>query len=248
MASAQPDGYRFVLGHSGTHAINQTLYKKPLYNAATDFSPVALVAEVPFLVVARKALPANNLREFIAYAKVHHATMRYGSGGVGSGVHLACALLNSAIGVDVTHIPYRGGGPAMQDLIAGLLDYQCTPPAVAATHIENKSVKTIAILTKNRSSLLPGAASAHEQGLTNFEATGWNAIFLPKETPGPIVQKLHVAIVGTLETTAVQQQLKKIGLDTIEADRRSPEYVQKFVASEIEKWAKAIKAANIALQ
>ena len=148
VAKAAPDGYQFVLGNAGSHAQNQTLYKHPLYNAATDFAPVALIAEQPIVLIARKDLPANNLQEFIAYAKANQAKMHYGSAGVGTRVHLACALLNAAIGVDVTHVAYRGGGPAMQDLIAGRIDYQCPNATAAIPQLEGKLVKAIAILTQ----------------------------------------------------------------------------------------------------
>src|SRR6266508_1445961 len=123
VAKAEPDGYTLLIGNSGTHAYNQTLYKKPLYNAATDFQPVGLVSESPRILIARKDLPANNLQEFIAHAKANQSTMQFGSAGVGSGTHLPCVLLNMAMGVNITHVPYRGEGPVMQDLIGGRIDY-----------------------------------------------------------------------------------------------------------------------------
>src|SRR5262252_10716676 len=137
-----------------------TFYKHPLYNAVTDFAPVALIAESPIVLVARKDLPANNLQEFIAHAKANQAKMQYGSAGVGSSVHLACAGLNAAIGVNITHVPYRGGNPALQDLIAGRTDYQCALPTDARPQIESKTVKAIAILSLDRSPILPALASA----------------------------------------------------------------------------------------
>jgi tripartite-type tricarboxylate transporter receptor subunit TctC len=149
VAKAAPDGYQVLLGTTSTLAVNQTFYRNPLYNAVTDFAPVALIAESPIVLVARKDLPANNLQEFIAHAKANQAKMQYGSAGVGSSVHLACAGLNAAIGVSITHIPYRGGGSAMQDLIAGRIDYQCPAAEVAIPHIQGNSVKAIAVLTKN---------------------------------------------------------------------------------------------------
>src|SRR6185295_17363883 len=145
------DGYQFVLGATGGFAQNQTLYKNLPYNAATDFAPVALLAETPPVLVARKDLPADNLKDFIAYAKVNQAKMQYGSSGAGTSTHLACVLLNAASGISVTHIPYRGGGPAMQDLIAGRIDYQCPLSAVTIPQIESKTVKALAMLTKERS-------------------------------------------------------------------------------------------------
>jgi tripartite-type tricarboxylate transporter receptor subunit TctC len=236
VARAAPDGYQFVLGNVGTHAGNQTFYANPLYNAATDFAPVILVAETALILLARKDLPASSLPEFIAYAKANQATMQYGSGGAGSATHLACELLNAAIGVKVTHVPYRGGAPAMQDLIAGRIDYQCPDTPLAIAQIQARTVRAIAILTRARSPILPDLASAHEQGLTDFEASNWSAFFLPKGTPAPIVQKLHDATVATVETPSAQARLKEIGADLVAPERRSPEYLQKFVESEIEKW------------
>jgi tripartite-type tricarboxylate transporter receptor subunit TctC len=245
VAKASPDGYQFVLGNAGTHAVNQTLYKNPLYYAATDFAPVALIAEVPVVLIARKDLPANTLQEFIAYAKVNQSQMKFSSSGVGSAPHLACALLNAAIGVKVMHIPYRGGGPAMQDLIAGRIDYQCTAIPIAIPQIEGNLVKAIAILAKNRSSILPGLASAHEQGLRQLEAGSWLAFFSPKGTPAAIVQKLNDAIVATMETPSVQMRLKEDGVVVVARERMSPDYLQQFVKREIDKWTAVIRAAGI---
>src|SRR5262249_4957404 len=211
VAKAPPDGYQFVMGGASTHAVNQTLYKNPLYNAATDFAPVALIAEQPLLLIVRKGFPANSLQEFIAYTKAHQATMQYGSGGAGSTPHLACALLNTTIGVSVTHVPYRGTGPATQDMLAGRIDYMCPLGATAIPQVLSDQVKPIAILSKDRSPLLPELASAHEQGLANFDASTWNAACLPKGTPTAIVRKLHDAFVATIETPTVQERLKEIG-------------------------------------
>jgi len=245
VAKAPPDGYQFVLGNVGTHAMNQALYKNLRYNAATDFAPVGLIYESPLVLIARKDLPVNSLPEFVAYTKANQARMQYGSPGAGNPAHLACALLNATIKVNVTHVPYRGGGPAMQDLIAGHIDYQCPATAVAIPPIEDKLVKAIAILTKSRSSALPALASAHEQGMTDFEAGSWSAFFLPKGTPAPIIRKLHDAMVATMETPSVQERLKEIGNSVIPPERRSTEYLQKFVVSEIERWTAVINAANI---
>ena len=245
VARAAPDGYQIALGSVGTHAYNQTLYKKPLYNAATDFAPVALLAETPQVLVTRKDLPVGNLPEFIAYTKANQAKMQYGSAGTGSPTHLACSLLNSVIGVNVTHIPYRGAAPTMQDLIAGRIDYQCPNTTVALPQIESRSIKAIAILTRDRSPILPDLASTHEQGLTDFEASIWYALFLPKGTPAAVVGKLHDAALATVETPWVRARLKDIGATVVAPERRSPEYLQRFVESEIAKWAVPIRAANI---
>jgi tripartite-type tricarboxylate transporter receptor subunit TctC len=215
------DGYQFVLGNMAPCAAER-ISKKPLYNAATDFAPVVLIAETPLVLLAD--MPANNLPEFTNQAK-----MQYGSGGVGSASHLACVLLNAAIGVNVTHVPYRGAAPALQDLIAGRIDYQCPDPPIAIPRIESAMVKPIAILTRDRSPSLPALASAREQGLTDLQASNWFAIFLPKGTPATIVQKLHDATVATMDAPAVQSRMREIGADLVTSERRSPDYLQKFV-------------------
>jgi tripartite-type tricarboxylate transporter receptor subunit TctC len=245
VAKAPPDGYQFVLGNVGTHAQNQSLYKKPLYDAAMDFAPVALLTEEPLVLVARKDFPAENLQEFIAYAKAHQESMRFGSAGTGGSNHLACVLLNAAIGIDVTHVPYRSGGQAMQDLVGGRIDYQCPSSTTAMPQIVGKAVKGIAILTKNRSPFLPDLASAHEQGLTNFDIPSWYAIFLPKGTPVPIVKKLHDVTAAVIDSPIMRQRLKEIGSAAVPPERRSSEYLGKFVASEIAKWAGPIKASGV---
>ncbi|HEY6258019.1 MAG TPA: tripartite tricarboxylate transporter substrate-binding protein [Xanthobacteraceae bacterium] len=244
VVKAPADGYEFVLGSVGTHAQNQSLYKKPLYNASTDFAPVALIAETPLVMVARKDLPADNLQEFMTYARANQAKLQYGSAGTGSANQLACMLLNAAIGITVTHVPYRGGEPAIQDLIAGRIDYACSIITTAVPQIEGGLVKAITITTKTRSPLLPNLATAQEQGLKDFEAYTWNAFFMPKGTPEAIVKKLNAATIETMNTPAVQERLRDIGATIVAPERRSSEYLAKFVASEIEKWAGPIKASG----
>jgi tripartite-type tricarboxylate transporter receptor subunit TctC len=245
VAKAAPDGYQFVLG-SRADAINQTLYKNPLYNFATDLAPVVLIADQPTLLVARKDLPAADLREFIAYARANQAKMQMASAGAGSTGHLDCMLLNAAIGISVTHIPYRGGGPAMQDLIAGRIDYFCTLSATAKQQVDGKLIKALAILSRDRSAMLPDLPSAREQGL-DFEATTWFGFFVPKGTPEPIIQKLHDATVAAMDTPSVQERLNEVGAVTVAPERRSPAYLQNFVLSEIEKNAAPIRAAGLAM-
>jgi tripartite-type tricarboxylate transporter receptor subunit TctC len=246
VAKAPPDGTQFVLG-SRADAIKQTLYKHPLYNLTTDLAPVVLLAEQPMVLVARKDLPVNNLQEFIAYLRQHQAALQFGSAGTGSTGHVDCALLNAAIGVTVAHVPYRGGGPAMQDLIAGRIDYFCTLSATIVPQIESNLVKAIAIFTRDRLPTLPNVASAYDQGMTDFTASTWFGFFVPKGTPGAIIQRLHDASVAAMETPSVQDRLIESGTIVVAPERRSPEYLQRFVASEIVKNAAPIKAAGIAM-
>lgn len=181
-----------------------------------------------------------------SHAKTNQAKMQYASPGTGSPGHLACVLLNAAIGINLTHVPYRGAPPAMQDLIGGRIDYWCPIASTAISAIESKQAKPIAILTRSRSPALPALASAHEQGLANFDAGAWNAFFLPKGTPAAIIQKLHRATVASMDAPAVQARLSELGATVVAAERRSPEYLKQFVASEIEKWTGPIKAAGVA--
>jgi tripartite-type tricarboxylate transporter receptor subunit TctC len=245
VSRAAPDGYQFVLGTTGTHAQNQTLFKNPLYQASTDFTPVALVAEQPILLITRKDFPAGNLVDFIAYVRANQQKMQFGSAGVGSSVHLACVLLNAAIGVNVVHVPYRGTAPAMQDLIAGRIDYQCPVITPVVPQIQAGLVKAIATLTKNRTPILPDLATAEEQGLTDFEAYIWFAIFLPKATPADIAHKLQHAITAAENLPAVRERLKEIGAAPIAPERQTPEYLAAFVEREVAKWAAPIRASGI---
>src|SRR6202140_3092453 len=223
VAKAAPDGYQFVLGTNGTHAQNQSLYKSPLYNAATDFAPVALIGEQPIALMTRKDLPADNLQQFITYAKANQAGMKYGSAGTGSAVQLSCVLFNAATGLRTTHVPYRGSAPAMQDLIAGRIDYQCANLAPALGQIEDHQVKAIAVLGRHRTALMPPLPTADEQGLTGFDAVLWYGMFLPKGTPAEIVQKLNAAIIATLDTPSVQERMKQVGAELAAPDQRSSE-------------------------
>src|SRR4051812_24358425 len=246
VAKAAPDGGQFVLGNVGTHAVSQSLSKNPPYRVAADFAPVALFADLSLVLVTRKDLPANNLQEFIAHAKANQDKMQFASASAGSATHLGCALLNAAIGVNVTHVPYRGGAPAMQDLVAGRIDYLCIDTPIAIPLIEGGQIKALAILTRGRSASLPNLPSAEEQGLANFEAANWAAFFLPKGTPEPIVAKLAAASATATGSAAVQKRMKDIGVDPVAPDRRSPEYLATFVEAEIAKWAGPVKASGLA--
>jgi tripartite-type tricarboxylate transporter receptor subunit TctC len=248
VADAAPDGYTVVLGTVGTHAQSQSLYKKPLYNAETDFSPVALIAELPIVLITRKDLPVSNLQEFIAYAKANQGRMQYGSAGAGSATHLGCVLLNHLIGVDVIHVPYRGTGPAMQDLQGGRIDYLCEIVSTAKPQIDGGTVKAMAIMSKTRSNALPDVAAGAEQGLPNLEAYTWNAVFLPKGASPEVVNKLHDVIVQAMKTPAVRDRLEGLGAVIVPEDRAAPQYLARFVKSEIEKWAGPIKASGVTVE
>ena len=245
VAKGRADGYQFLLGTAGTHAYTPTLYKRPPYNSVSDFAPVAIIAEVPTILVLRQDLPTDNFQQFVAYTKANQSKMQFGSAGVGSGTHLACALLNATIGVDVTHVPYRGGPQVFHDLIGGRLDYWCPASTIAIPQIVGRQVKALAVLSKGRSAILPTLASAHEEGLADFDAGTWYGLFLPKGTPTPIIRTLHDATVAAMNSRAVEDQLREVGATLVGVDRRTPEYFVNFIKEETAKWAIPITAAGL---
>jgi tripartite-type tricarboxylate transporter receptor subunit TctC len=246
--NAAPDGYTFVWASVGTHAQSQTLYKRPPYNAAEDFTAVAFVGETPIALTVRKDLPVNNLQEFIAYAKTNEGKLSFGSAGAGSATHLGCVVLNMALKTNITHVPYRGTGPAMQDLHGGRIDFLCEIINTAKPHIESGAIKALAIMTKERSPVLPNLPTAAEQGVPGLEAYTWSAVFLPKGAPDEVVKKLNEAVVQALETPAVKERLEGMGVTVASPERRSPEYMAQFVRSEIAKWAEPIKASGAQIE
>ena len=247
VADSKPDGYTMLLGTVGTQAQGQTLYKHPLYNALTDFTPVALIADVPIVLIVRKDLPVNNFKDFVTYAKANASKMQFGSAGAGSATHLGCVVLNTAMATDIVHVPYKGTGPAMQDLIGGRIDYLCEIISTAKPQIDGGRVKALAIMTKERSPVEPNLPTTLEQGL-DVQAYTWNAIYLPKGAPADVVKKLNEAAIAAMTTPAVRDRLESIGAMVVAPDRRSPEYLGKFTADEIKKWEAPIKSSGVSVE
>jgi len=248
IARAEPDGYAFLFGGESPNTQSPLVNKAPLYDPATDFAPVALMAIQPLILVTRSGIPGGNLADFIAYAKANQAKMQYGSPGTGTGSHLACALLGLTAGFDVTHVPYRGLGPAMQEILAGRIDYLCPTITTAIGQIKNGQVQATAVLGRERSATLPGVATAEEQGLKNFEVYSWNAIYLPKATPATIVAKLNATAAAAMEQPAVKARLHDLGAAAPPPAQRSSQYLQDFTLSELKKWGGVVKAAGIAAE
>jgi tripartite-type tricarboxylate transporter receptor subunit TctC len=245
VAKAAPDGYTMLIGNSGTHVYSQSLYKRKPYDAAADFEPVGMITESPRLLVARKDLPVNNLQELIAYMKANQDKMQYSSAGVGSGTHLPCALLNHTLGVNITMVPYRGESPALQDVIAGRIDYMCTTIQSGAVQARQGAVKGIAVMAPQRAAIIPSVPTTGEQGLKGVEATVWNGFFFPKGTPKPIVDKVHRGIETVIARPDIKQKMEALGLEILPPERRTPEYLAKFLNEDIARWAVVIKAAGI---
>jgi len=246
VAKGPADGSVLLFGNQATHTFSQLMPKKPLYNAVADFAPAALAIENAKVLVTRKDFPANSLSEFITYAKANADKMQYGSAGTGSATQITCVMLNMAMGVNVTHVPYRGTGPAMQDIMGGRIDYICDVTSTTAPLLRAGEVKALALLSPARNAAMPEVPTAHEQGLKDFNCDGWNAFFFPKGTPDPIVHRLSAAVSEISDRPAVRERLESLGLNVPGRDRRTPEYLQRLVLSDLEKWAAPVKASGAA--
>jgi tripartite-type tricarboxylate transporter receptor subunit TctC len=245
VAKAAPDGYTFLLAGSATLAQVPTLYKKPLYDPTADFTPVAVVTDSARVLLTRKDFPASTLKEFMAYTKANQAKLQYGSAGAGSGTHVCALLLDQAMGTKVTHVPYRGAAPAMQDLIAGRLDYLCEQISTAVPQVQSGNVKALALLGPERVSVLPDLPAMRENGFPDFDCGAWGAFVLPKGTPDAIVRRLAQAANETVETPSVIERLAKVGVTIPPAERRTPEFLAKYIPNEIVRWAPPIKASGL---
>jgi tripartite-type tricarboxylate transporter receptor subunit TctC len=244
VARAAPDGYTALLGTIATHANPQLFGDKPLYDPINDFVPAVLMAEIPLILIARKDLPANTFEEFVAYAKANAGLLNYGSAGVGSAAHLGCVMLEQAMGAKFQHVPYRGTGPAMQDLIAGRIDFLCDIAVTAVQSINSGTVKALANLSGTRSPVLPDLPTAAERGLPSVAAYTWTALFLPKGTPEPIVAMLGGATGAAMEGQGLREQLESVAATMVVPERRSPSYAASFVKAEYAKWGAAIRAGG----
>jgi tripartite-type tricarboxylate transporter receptor subunit TctC len=248
VAKAAPDGYQFVFASVDSMAIVPALHKAPLYNSVTDFTAAGLVVEQPIVLITRPDLPVNTLQEFVVYAKANHAKMQFGSSGVGSGSHFSCAKLNAAIGIEPTHVPYRGSGLAMQDLIGGRIDYFCALGAAAMGPLEAGNVKAIALLTSERSDLFPALRTSKDLGIPGVDSYFWTAFFFPKDTPGAIVLKLHDATTRTLKSPIMLERLKQTGVAPIAPELRTPAYLKTFIGREVDNWAAMVRASGIPIE
>lgn len=245
VATAQPDGYTFLYGNNSTHTFTQLLSKKPLYDVKRDFSPVAVFIENSKVLLVRPDLPVKDLAEFGNYARANATKMQFGSSGVASASHVACLLLNSAIGVDVVHLPYRGLSFALQDLMAGRVDYLCEIISSASAQIKSGTVRALALLSLRRSASLPDLPTAHEQGLSNFDIDGWNGFFFPHGTPDYIVKRLAEITSNVMDDPQLQKKVESLGLNVAAKERRNGQYLQTAVAADLQKWEPPLKAAGL---
>jgi tripartite-type tricarboxylate transporter receptor subunit TctC len=247
VSRSTPDGSEFVLANSGTHVWSQALYKTPPYNTLTDFTPLGLVVEAPRVIITPKNFPADTLQELIAYLKAKKGTAKYGHAGAGSASHVSCILFNAAIGVDIVAVPYRGLGPAMQDLTAGRIDYLCDSPSTSKPQINGGFVKAIATTGEQRWYTLAQVPTVREQGV-DFVITTWQGLFLAQNTPEPIVRELNAALSKALDLPLVRERFTQLGEQITPPEHRSPEYFRKFVTDEIVRWSGPIKASGVTVE
>jgi tripartite-type tricarboxylate transporter receptor subunit TctC len=240
---AAPDGYTIVAGHMGTHSAAVALYPNLAYDPVKDFEPVGLLASTSVLVLARKDLPPRNLQEFVRYMKEKSSTVNMAHAGIGSSSHVTCLPLNQAIAVRPTMIPYSGTGPAMNALVAGQVDYMCDVITNAAPQVLAGTIKAYAIAMPKRSLALPNVPTAAEEGMPSFDPTSWVAVFAPKGTARPVLDKLSAALDKALDDPAVRRRLIDLGNDIPESGQRGAQPLGELVRSETARWTVILREA-----
>jgi tripartite-type tricarboxylate transporter receptor subunit TctC len=241
VAKAPPDGYTILMGAVATHAINPTLYASMPYDAAKDFIPVTQVASTPNVLVVSPSIPANDVREFIAYAKARPGQLNFGSGSTGSAGHLAGELFKVMAGVDMTHVPYKGAAPAMNDLIGGRIQLMFDNLASSLAQVRAGRVKALAVTTAKRSALAPDLPTIAESGLPGFDINTWFGIFVPARTPREVVERLHAEFTRALAAPDVREKMVSLGAEPVGS---TPAEFAAYIRSEEAKYARVIKASG----
>jgi tripartite-type tricarboxylate transporter receptor subunit TctC len=246
--NASPDGYTILMGNLGTQAASVGLYPKLAYDPRTDFEPIMNTAGTPMIVAGKKDSPFKDFKEFLAYAKANPGKLNYGTGGVGATSHLTCLFLDALIGAPQTHVPFRGSGPALNALMGGQVDYVCDQTVGIVPSIQGGTVKGWVVATPERLPQLPDMPTSTEQGLKEFQAVGWNALFAPKGTPKAIVTKLNEAARAALKDERVIARLKDLAANLPAENEKTPEWLGNFVKSEVAKWVPIIQKAGVTAQ
>jgi len=242
VAKAKPDGYTILGGTISSHAINSSIYPKMPYDATKDFEPITLIASSPLVLAVPANSPYKTAKDLLAAAKAKPGDLTFASAGTGTSPHLAGELLKSVTHVDVTHVPYKGSGPAVTDLIAGHVQFMFDTALIVGPHIKAGKLRPLAVTSSKRVKTLPDVPTLVEAGLPGYEIGSWQAIFAPAGTPKPIVQKLNTSIVGVLKMPDVQERLAGLGMDTVAG---TPDELGQFQKAEVVKWSKIVKEANI---
>lgn len=244
VAKAEPDGYTLLLHHIG-QSTAPTLYRKLSYDAVNSFEPIGLITDVPMTFIARRDFPAKDLKELIAYVKANKTKVSYANAGIGAASHLCGMLFMTAIDTELTTVPYKGTGPAMNDLLGGQVDFMCDQTTNTTSQIKSGKVKVYAVTTKTRVPSLPNVPTLNEAGLPGFDVAVWHGLYAPKGTPKPIVDKLSAALQVALKDPVVKQRFADLGTEPVAANRATPEALRAHLKSEIAKWAPIIKKAGI---
>jgi tripartite-type tricarboxylate transporter receptor subunit TctC len=247
VARAAPDGYTLVVGGTPTHVMNGAVMALP-YDVVHDFAPLALTTNAPSLIAAKKAMPASDLKELIAWLKANPSKAAQGTGGVGTTSHIAGLFFQQVTGTRFTLVPYRGAGPAVQDLVAGQIDLMIDPASNTMSYVRAGTLKAYAVTAKRRMTQIPHVPTVDEAGLPGFHVLNWTAYFAPKGTPKPIVDKLNAAIADALTDPAVVKRAADLGQEIFPREMQTPAALAAFHKSEIAKWWPVIKAANIKVQ
>jgi tripartite-type tricarboxylate transporter receptor subunit TctC len=243
-AKANPDGYTLFLHHIG-QSTAPTLYRKLPYNAIDSFEPIGLVTDVPMTFVARANFPAKDFKELLAYVKANKDKVTYANAGVGSASHLCGMLFMSAIGTDFTTVPYKGTGPAMNDLLGGQVDFMCDQTTNTTSQIKGGKIKVYGVTTKTRVPSLPDVPTLNEAGLPNFEVAVWHGLYAPKGTPKPVIDSLANALQHALKDPNVKSRFAELGTEPVPESKAKPEALRAFLKSEIDKWSPIIKKAGV---
>lgn len=244
VARADPDGYTILLHHIG-HSTAPALYRKLPYNAMSDFEPIGLVTDVPMTLVARKDFPAKDFKELLAYVKANKEKVTYANAGLGSASHLCGMLFMSAIQTDMTTVPYKGTGPAMNDLLGGQVDFMCDQTTNTTSQIKGGKIRAYGVTTKTRVASLPDIPTLAESGLSNFEVAVWHGLYAPKGTPKPVIAKLVQALQFALQDATVKQRFGELGTEPVAKNRATPQALASHLKTEIAKWDPIIKKAGI---
>ena len=237
-AKATADGYTLLLGSIATHAVNPALYKKLPYDHLNDFAPVSLIGTVPNALVVHPSVPVKSMQEFITYAKANPGKINYGSSGVGSPPHLSMELLRSITGINLVHVPYKGAGPALADLLGGQVQAMCTSLAGLINFVKSGRVRALGVTTAKRNPQLPDVPTIVESGIPGYEVTIWYAVFAPVATPKAIVDKLNAEMVKALNSSEMKERMALQGMDPAPS---TPAELTAFVKAESAKWAKVAK-------
>src|SRR5215211_4544755 len=238
---AQPDGYTILMGNLGTQAASVGLYPNLPYDPRKDFEPVMNAAATPMVVAAKKDLQVKDFREFVALLKKNGANMNYGTGGVGATSHLTCLYLSSILDVNPQHVPFRGSGPALNALLSGDIEYVCDQTVGIVPQIQSNEVKGLVVAVPNRVPVVPDVPTSAEQGLPEFQATGWNALFAPKGTSKEVLDRLNGAARAALKDEATRKRLLELGAELPDDAGQTPDSLRELVRSEIDKWVPVIK-------